>query len=192
MIYGFKQSELDGTEYQFIADVQKLPKEFSYMKSLPKAINQGSSPTCVPCSISCFIDWQNDLYGEHKEFDIKKVFKEAGGQDDGMTFKDALKYVRKQGSIKSYAMVGSILQLQHALVINGPCIGGLPVKDSSVTHFWNPDISGFEGGHAIAIVGYDEEGFIIRNSWGTGYGDQGYAHLSYEDFSQFYEIWTLM
>jgi C1A family cysteine protease len=34
------------------------------------------------------------------------------------------------------------------------------------------------GGHAIAIVGYRSDGrFIVRNSWGTGWGDQGFGYL---------------
>jgi len=51
------------------------------------------------------------------------------------------------------------------------------------------------GGHAIAIVGYDDTmkiknankggvettgAFIIRNSWGTGWGQAGYGYLPYE------------
>ncbi|WP_019507844.1 C1 family peptidase [Pleurocapsa sp. PCC 7319] len=36
------------------------------------------------------------------------------------------------------------------------------------------------GGHAIAIVGYSADRFIIRNSWGTSWGDQGYAYASYD------------
>jgi hypothetical protein len=35
------------------------------------------------------------------------------------------------------------------------------------------------GGHAIAIVGYSADRFIIRNSWGTPWGDQGYAYASH-------------
>ncbi|MBC7914154.1 MAG: hypothetical protein H7Y07_08525 [Pyrinomonadaceae bacterium] len=34
-------------------------------------------------------------------------------------------------------------------------------------------------GHAVTIVGYDESGFIIKNSWGKVFGDQGYARVSY-------------
>jgi hypothetical protein len=34
------------------------------------------------------------------------------------------------------------------------------------------------GGHAVALVGYTTTGFIVRNSWGTGWGDQGYAYAS--------------
>ncbi len=35
------------------------------------------------------------------------------------------------------------------------------------------------GGHAVALVGYRSDGrFIVRNSWGTGWGDKGYAYAS--------------
>ena len=39
-----------------------------------------------------------------------------------------------------------------------------------------------DGGHAFAIVGYDHRGFLVRNSWGEGWGDGGYATLTYEDW----------
>ena len=35
------------------------------------------------------------------------------------------------------------------------------------------------GGHAVAVVGYRTDGrFIIRNSWGTAWGDKGFAYAS--------------
>lgn len=34
------------------------------------------------------------------------------------------------------------------------------------------------GGHAVCIVGYRADGrFIVRNSWGTGWGDKGFGYL---------------
>lgn len=36
------------------------------------------------------------------------------------------------------------------------------------------------GGHALLIVGYDQRGFIVRNSWGPKWGDQGYCYMSYD------------
>ncbi len=35
-----------------------------------------------------------------------------------------------------------------------------------------------DGGHAVAIVGYRAGVFIVRNSWGTGWGDKGFAYAS--------------
>jgi hypothetical protein len=35
------------------------------------------------------------------------------------------------------------------------------------------------GGHAVAVVGYRADGrFILRNSWGTGWGDKGFGYAS--------------
>ena len=34
------------------------------------------------------------------------------------------------------------------------------------------------GGHAIALVGYTADRFIVRNSWGTNWGDKGFAYAS--------------
>jgi C1A family cysteine protease len=38
------------------------------------------------------------------------------------------------------------------------------------------------GGHAVMIVGYDDETqhVIVRNSWGTDWGIKGYFWLPYE------------
>lgn len=38
------------------------------------------------------------------------------------------------------------------------------------------------GGHAFALVGYNERGFVVQNSWGTDWGASGFAVLSYEDW----------
>jgi hypothetical protein len=41
-----------------------------------------------------------------------------------------------------------------------------------------------DGGHAFAIVGYNDQGFLLQNSWDTNWGSWGYAILSYEDWLQ--------
>lgn len=201
MKYGFIQSNLDGTEQKLQLDKNiKIPEEYSYMKNLPKVLDQGREPICVPCSISSYINQRINIRNgtsQDNEVDVKTLF-DKYGTDEGMSFKDALHYLRHEGiktnkgnfKANKYAMVGSIPVLKQAIVMNGPCIGGLPVKDSSKDDFWNG--YGFEGGHAISIIGYDKDGFIIRNSWGTSYGHNGYSHLRYEDFNKFYEIWTLV
>ena len=39
------------------------------------------------------------------------------------------------------------------------------------------------GGHAVSIVGYTPDHFIVRNSWGTSWGDRGFASAS-NDYAQ--------
>lgn len=36
------------------------------------------------------------------------------------------------------------------------------------------------GGHAVAIVGYNAQGWIVRNSWGKSWGMDGYCIMPYE------------
>jgi len=38
------------------------------------------------------------------------------------------------------------------------------------------------GGHAFAIVAYDEDGFWIQNSWGEDWGTDGFALITYDDW----------
>lgn len=38
------------------------------------------------------------------------------------------------------------------------------------------------GGHAFALVGYTEDGFIVQNSWGPNWGYNGFAILRYDDW----------
>ena len=41
----------------------------------------------------------------------------------------------------------------------------------------------FSGGHAFALMGYNESGFLVQNSWGRRWGRDGFALLPYEDWS---------
>jgi C1A family cysteine protease len=52
------------------------------------------------------------------------------------------------------------------------------------------------GGHAVMAVGYDDahHRFLVRNSWGTGWGQEGYftipyAYLTNSNLSD--DFWTI-
>jgi hypothetical protein len=48
------------------------------------------------------------------------------------------------------------------------------------------------GGHAFTVVGYDEAGFWILNSWGSQWGTNGLAHWSYDDWAaSIMDAWVL-
>jgi C1A family cysteine protease len=46
------------------------------------------------------------------------------------------------------------------------------------------------GGHALLAVGYDDDKsvFIVRNSWGEEFGDNGYCYMPYEFFTSGYPL----
>jgi hypothetical protein len=91
-----------------------------------------------------------------------------------------------QRRIASYFNLGRDLnQWKTWLASHGPILAGLSVDqawdDATSTH-GNLDVfapNTVRGGHAVAIVGYQATGrFIIRNSWGTAWGDKGFAYAS--------------
>lgn len=38
------------------------------------------------------------------------------------------------------------------------------------------------GGHAFALLGYTDQGFVVQNSWGADWGLQGFAIITYDDW----------
>ena len=204
VVLGFRPTELDGTEHVFSANESlSLPAKYSYRQYLPKILDQGSRPICVPCSVSTYLNWRENLSNGSKSnngIDYEEIYSSKEVEAEGMTFKEAFTYLRHHGvsskkgnlMIKEYAMVRSLLQLKYALLMNGPCFGALPVY-SDRPDFWNKyQGDRLQGYHAIAIVGYDKEGFVIRNSWGTSFGDKGYTKIPYNEFGKLMEIWTII
>ena len=203
--FGFSPSKMDGTEHIFGNGEPQttLPKSYSYRKYLPGVLNQGAESICVPCSVSAFLNWRENLKtGSKKDNKINyhEIYNIRTNYGEGMTFKEAFRYLRHHGvsskagnlTINEYALVRSYLDLQSAIVMNGPCVGALPVY-SDRPEFWNKmPGDGFYGYHAISIVGYNADGFIIRNSWGTGFANNGYTTLKYSDFNKLLEVWTIV
>ena len=85
------------------------------------------------------------------------------------------------------------------LATKGPILTRLDVDrtwDEAKANAGNMDVFRPEttrGGHAVALVGYTPDRFIVRNSWGTtSWGDQGfgYASLAYanEAFTEAYGV----
>lgn len=48
-------------------------------------------------------------------------------------------------------------------------------------HSWG----NIESGHTIAIIGYEDrrKAWIVKNSWGSQWGEQGYGYIHYDDIS---------
>jgi C1A family cysteine protease len=79
----------------------------------------------------------------------------------------------------------SILCSGYDIVI-GLYVAGWPSGGQGIIDVVNG--ASIAGGHAMVIVGYNRNGdanigggyFILKNSWGTGYGQSGYYYLSYD------------
>ena len=199
---GFECSVIDGSELKYENEKSQIPLQFSYMKNLPPVLNQGVDPICVPCAISAWCEYKLALLSgvkKNSKFRLFDIFNSRTTKGEGMTCKEAFKYVINLGAkykdgiihASKYFMVNNIYALRNAILNNGPCIAALAVYDTTSDEFWKKtgDLQGY---HAVAVIGYDPNGFIIRNSWGDSYGHDGYAYIKNEDMQRAKEIWTLI
>jgi len=107
----------------------------------------------------------------------------------------------KEYRISGYQRILSINEIKHALLINHLVVFGMIVYESfeSVTSDGIVPIPSDKeiqlGGHALCIVGYDDNinngSFIVRNSWGEIWGDAGYCYIQYAMFKFISDIWTV-
>lgn len=188
--YGYIQSILDGSEIDYQNVSTDFPSVFA-VKYQADVINQGSDGSCVSCAIFEMMHNFTKVRGSSYPLSFDALYKMRKDKSiQGMQPKEALTILKSLSHIKTFAKVSSIQSLKASLVVNGSALIALPVRDSSMGAFWQG--GGFEGGHAVAVVGFDEKGFTIKNSWGSSYGYNGRFTLPYDDFGVLYEAWTIL
>lgn len=197
----------------------KLPKTLDLRKDLHTVVNQGIYPTCAAHVARCIKEYQEkkdigmtEKFSHWYVYDNRKNYPTKGMygrnvmeilQEKGCCIKSDYKSSNKKGTpenvdklannykIKSYAKVTTIEGVKKTLFLNGPCYVSFNIYNKG-TSFWKPKQNGDKiiGGHAVAIVGYDKNGFILRNSWGIFWGRGGYTNFPYSDFGMQGEIWS--
>jgi len=109
----------------------------------------------------------------------------------------------KKHLLKKYMRLITVSQMKACLASGFPFVFGISVFESfecdetaltGIVLMPGPNEKNL-GGHAVCAVGYDEEKkwFIVRNSWGTGWGDKGYFYLPYEYVEKLADdFWTII
>ena len=89
------------------------------------------------------------------------------------------------------ARITTAHEMKTALVLYGVGLVAVPVYNESETP-WRPNRGDCLGGsQAMAVCGYDMTGFLLRNSWGTAWGNNGYTTLPFGEFSVVLEAWCV-
>jgi C1A family cysteine protease len=195
-----------------------LPAELDLRSQLQPVRNQGSQGTCAAQTAACMKEWQELRDVRFKEhMSPQFIYNIRFNQDSsGMYSRDVMKILHKIGSVREsaypyntsepvteglksraawyriegYAAVNTVEGLKKALVKNGPCYIAIPTYNYGM-RMWKPRQGDTAlGGHAMTVVGYNKQGFLIRNSWGANWGDGGYTVFPYEDWGLHWEFWT--
>jgi len=93
--------------------------------------------------------------------------------------------------VTSYQKAADFNAVMDAVTSGYPVIIGFSVYSSfetatvartGIMPYPNVNRERLLGGHAVLIVGYNKNNntFIVRNSWGTGWGDKGYFYMPFQ------------
>jgi C1A family cysteine protease len=197
-----------------------LPKVWDLRKEMRPIRDQGTQGTCSAQTIAAIKEWQEytDVsFEEHMSPQFIYNLRE-NQNSEGMTPRNTMEILYKIGivsektypyntfssitedlkskaayyKIQGYAQVNTIDSLKKALFSNGPCYIAFPVFNPENRQFWVPQYTGQQmlGGHAVCVAGYLKDSFIIRNSWSSQWGDQGYTYYPFTQWGHHWEVWT--
>ncbi len=89
--------------------------------------------------------------------------------------------------------------IKNALSSHGPLVTTMDVYTDFFYYksgIYRYSYGQYEGGHAVLIVGYNDDAggyFIVKNSWGTGWGEGGFFNIAYSEINPTVQFgyWTI-
>lgn len=92
--------------------------------------------------------------------------------------------------ISDYKVINTsdVNTVKNAIATYGPLTAGMDVYSdffSYLSGVYSYVTGTYQGGHAIQLVGYDDstQSFILKNSWGTGWGEAGFFKVAYSQLT---------
>lgn len=204
---------LNMTDYSDVV----VPETLDYRRILYSARNQGMQGSCYAFAATAMKEWHErediqyagyfspqfiydlrpNTYPGMYSRDVLKILKSFGVCEERYYPYDATRrymtdeiYANARNHvIDSYIRLYTIEEIKISLVVHGPAMITFPMFSHS-PRFWDR-VGPSLGGHAVAIVGYTAEGFILRNSWGVTWNlpMQGHVIYPYADFGSHWEVW---
>lgn len=195
------------------------PRSLDWTKHLQEVRNQGVQGTSLAHAGACILEWrERKLNKKNVQFSPQFLYNNRENQKNMFMCGRDLMYTLKntgcctekacpygtqelntnimvdesaEHKIKGYARVQTIETLKMALYVFGPSIITFPVFNHT-TFMWKQHKEEQKlGGHAMAVVGYNSKGFILRNSWGKYWENGGYCVYPYEDWGYHDEVWCM-
>lgn len=115
-----------------------------------------------------------------------------------------VRYARVEPTVEA---IRRVLSARYPIACALPVYGCVEWGDTERTGQWpeppTPGVTAgtaavtatrLRGGHAVVMVGYDDvqERFVVRNSWGRGWGDGGYGYVGYAWAERMQAGWVVM
>lgn len=196
----------------------KFPRTLDYTRYLQEVRNQGVQGTSLAQVGACMVEWRERkinkngiqlspqfLYNSREDKklnlmcgrELMKLLVNKGCCTEKVCPYGTLENTEEMSGdaekyrVKGYARIQTMDTLKASLVMFGPCLITFPVYNHT-SYMWKQHKDEQKlGGHAMTIVGYNYKGFILRNTWGKYWENQGYCLYPYEDWGYHDEVWTM-
>jgi hypothetical protein len=201
-------------------DVKRIPSNLDWRGHIQRVRNQGRQGTSLAFAGTCILEWYSRkilkceitasaqfLYNARPDKtrtlmsprDLMETLRTSGCCKEetyayGSKFLPTPEIFEEASKFKidGYAKIRTMETLKRALLVNGPCLISFPVFNHT-TKLWKQRKEHEKlGCHAMAVVGYNTKGFIVRNSWGEHWDTDGYCIYPYDDWGCHDEIWTVV
>ncbi len=94
-----------------------------------------------------------------------------------------------------YHRVSTLTEIKQAIAAGHAVVGGVDIgqsfEDYSGGIYSAPHGEASLGGHALCLVGYDEQSFTLVNSWNVMWGEHGFARVAPSFISAFSDLWCV-
>jgi len=85
-----------------------------------------------------------------------------------------------------HSVTSSVDNIRNALYSYGPVVATMYVYNDFYSYrsgIYSYSTGSYLGAHAVLVVGYDDtnQAFIVKNSWGTGWGEAGFFQIAYTE-----------
>jgi hypothetical protein len=208
----FLGCKLDDKIYSKIPESQQIKTRgietyvasYSLENYLPFVGDQGMTGTCTAWATSFYtlsILYNKNITDKKLKIDFSPFFlynnlklNSDSACDEGMYIEDALNFLKYKGGLPSkyYTEECRIQRIKRALSLKKAIVIAIKTPMSFASSLngdtWDGIFDFSRGGHALSLIGYDDnkEGgsFLIINSWGRDWGNNGKIWVKYSDFDK--------
>lgn len=172
---------------------QELPPR-SYTWSCSQVLDQGADGACVGFGWSGELLARPAVVAGINNDQASRLYKAAQrvdeweGEDyEGTSVLAGAKVVQTAGFMQEYRWAFDLPEVLRTIGYHGPVVTGFMWKSGMMQpdsngwiHYTGDDV----GGHCTLwrAVNVTHHGLLVHNSWGSGWGQNGTAHMSWDDF----------
>lgn len=105
---------------------------------------------------------------------------------------DTLKDLAYPHRISAYVKLNNADEMKTSIMNNGPIVISMNMYADAklVNNIYTYTNNKITGCHCVMIYGWNKDGWLVQNSWGTGYGDRGRFIIPYS--FKFNEAWGII